>query len=267
MKNKYEEFYYDVDMQNYPIGVYWDLYDKSPLEALNKYEGNIFCPLCKLAPLTVVKGNERRYMKVIENNMNKHKENCSYRLNKATKKETEYFYSDLDKTDIQSRLVGCMNKMLKKRSSKDDEGMKNINTGTYRTGREDFLDIETIEKKKKYLPHKSLYSEEFDTENDVIKIYYGKCALYLHEYIPEGEIEVRKYYLKILNIKTRRVICDVSISTYVYRYLEEIFSVVPKEKEKAQIFYVCFAGYMGKNKYSYSCKLKDSRLIVIEKEK
>jgi len=46
------------------------------------------------------------------------------------------------------------------------------------------------------------------------------------------------------------------------------------DKKEAQKYYICFSGVMEKkpfktnnqlNKYSYSCILKDSRLIVIEK--
>lgn len=111
MKNKFDEFYFENDT-NYPANVYWDLYDKNHMEAIKKYDGHMFCPLCKLAPLTVVRGNQRRYFKVIESDMEKHVE-CSYRHKKATKKETHNFYKDLDTTDIRNRLVSCLNRMLK----------------------------------------------------------------------------------------------------------------------------------------------------------
>ena len=75
MKSKFEEFYYEDD-KNYPVDVYWNLYDKNHAEAIRKYEGHIFCPLCRLAPLTVAKGNERRYFKVVESDMDKHDALC-----------------------------------------------------------------------------------------------------------------------------------------------------------------------------------------------
>jgi len=112
MKNKYEEFYFENE-KNYPACVYWDLFDENSQEAIRKYEGHMYCPLCNLAPLTVAKGKERRYFKVIEADMDKHDQDCSYRLEKASKKETEKFYEDLDSADIENRLVSCMNKMLK----------------------------------------------------------------------------------------------------------------------------------------------------------
>lgn len=68
MKNKFEEFYFEND-RNYPADVYWNLYDKNHQEAIKKYEGHMFCPLCKLAPLTVVKGEQRRYFKVVQSDM------------------------------------------------------------------------------------------------------------------------------------------------------------------------------------------------------
>ena len=89
MKSKFEEFYYEDD-KNYPVDVYWDLYDKNHAEAIRKYEGHIFCPLCRLAPLTVAKGNERRYFKVVESDMDKHDIDCSYRRKKAGKDNIYY---------------------------------------------------------------------------------------------------------------------------------------------------------------------------------
>jgi len=74
----------------------------------------MFCPLCHLAPLTVAKGNQRRYFKVIEADMEKHDSECSYRRKKGSKRDTEFFYKDLDRADIRNRLVSCMNRMLKK---------------------------------------------------------------------------------------------------------------------------------------------------------
>jgi len=130
----------------------------------------------------------------------------------------------------------------------------------------EFLNITIEGNRKKYLPHKSLYSKTLDDEIDATKIYYGKCTLYLYKYIPEGDKEAKIYYLKILNSDTKKQICDISISPYVYKYLEDILAVIPIDKKYAQNYYLCFAGRMEKNKYSYNCRLKDSRLIELEKE-
>ena len=143
MKSKFEEFYYEDD-KNYPVDVYWNLYDKNHAEAIRKYEGHIFCPLCRLAPLTVAKGNERRYFKVVESDMDKHDIDCSYRRKKAGKRETEKFYKDLDTTDIRNRLVSCMNRMLKKLNSSSSVGkVRAIERGKKALG---FFDIETAKK-------------------------------------------------------------------------------------------------------------------------
>ena len=115
MKNKYEEFYLKND-KNYPISVYWDLYDKDSNKAIEKYEGHIFCPSCHAAPLTVAKGNMRRYFKVAASNMDMHDEHCPYRLEQANKKGTNGFYKDLAQRDINNLLVRCMNMMFKSKS-------------------------------------------------------------------------------------------------------------------------------------------------------
>lgn len=137
MKNKFEEFYFEND-RNYPADVYWDLYDKNHQEAIRKYEGHMFCPLCRLAPLTVAKGEQRRYFKVVQ--------------------------SDMEKQD------------------------------------------------------------------------------------------------------TKKQICDITISRYVYNYLKEDLDKIPEEKSEAENYYLCFSGIMEKGKYSYKCKLADSRMLILEKE-
>lgn len=110
MKKKYDEFYFENDT-NYSASVYWDLYDKDYKKAISKYDGHMFCPVCKLAPLTVARGNQRRYFKVIESDKEKHDIDCPYRHEVASRKETGKFYEDLDTTDISNRLTSCLNRM------------------------------------------------------------------------------------------------------------------------------------------------------------
>lgn len=264
MKNKFEEFYYEIDKQNYPISVYWNLYDKNHQEAIAKYDNHIFCPLCHTAPLSVSRGSERRYFRVIESNMDKHDIDCSYRAQKAGKRETNNFYKDLDNTDIRNRLVSCMNRMLKKiTKSNKVEAQKTNGKNEYKR---DFLSFTTDTNKKKYLPHKNFTIGNLEEDLDVQKIYYGQCSLYIVKFIPKGEKEIKKYYLKVLNKETKKQICDIAISPYIYEYLKKDFVDIPMDKNEALDYYLCFSGILEKGKITYSCKLLDSRLIVIEKE-
>ncbi len=227
MKNKFEEFYFEND-RNYPVDVYWNLYDKNHQEAIRKYEGHMFCPLCRLVPLTVAKGEQRRYFKVIPSDMKKHDSTCSYRREKASKRDVKKFYRDLDTTDIRNRLISCMNRMLKKSDSPTSGNV--INTGKTARNRTDFLDFTTEKEETKYLPHKNLNSNTLENDIDVQKIYYGRCALYIVKYIPAGEDEIKMYYLKVLNQDTKKQICDISISRYVYNYLKTDLDRIPEEK-------------------------------------
>ena len=263
MKYKFEEFYFEND-KTYSSEVYWNLYDKDHKAAIKKYEGHIFCPLCRLAPLTVAKGNLRRYFKVIESDIEKHDSKCSYRRKKGTKKETEWFYRDLDTTDIRNRLISCMNIMLKKTKSVTGG---NGNTGNKKSEyTNNFLNFTTNGGEIKHLPHKNFNAKTLEDDMDVQKVYYGKCALYIKKYILHEKNEIKKYYLKVLHQDTKKQICDISISPYVYKYLESDFKLITEEKDKAENFYLCFSGILEKGEYSYKCKLQDSRLIVIEKE-
>ena len=260
---KYEEFYYEND-KNYPVSEYWELYDANHQAAIKKYHGHMFCPLCRLAPLTVANGMQLRYMKVVESDMDKHDEDCSYRRKKANKKDNEYFYSDLEKTDIINRLRSCMNRMLKKSIKKTKPS--EIKPKDKKQTRKSFLDFETESGEIKYLPHRSLYSHKLEESLDIQTIYYGECLLYIYKYMPNGK-DIKMYYLKILNKKTKKQICDISITTMVYDYLVKTLKDVkniPTEKDKAKKYYVCFSGEMRKEKNMLNCKLYDSRLLVLE---
>lgn len=265
MKNKFEEFFYNVDKKIYLKTAYWDLYDRNYQEAISKYEGHMFCPLCEQAPITVAKGAQRRYLKVDRTDMHKHNANCSYRLQVGNKKETSEFYKDLDKTDIKNRLRSCMNKMLKNVRETNLEGRK-ITNGKKNT-QEEFLNFTTNSRNmKKHLPHKNFTFGILNDDLDIQKIFYGKSSLYIHQYIPDGEIEVKVYYLKVLEQKSKKQIFDIAISKYIYEYLKTDFDEIPRCKEKAKNYHLCYSGIMQKSKYSYKSKLIDSRLIIIEKD-
>lgn len=263
MNNKFEEFYFEND-RNHPADDYWNLYDKNHQEAISKYEGHMFCPLCRLAPLTVAKGEQRRYFKVAPLDMEKHDSECSYRKKKGSKRDTEKFYKDLDRTDIRNRLISCMNRMLKKWIN--PTGVNTKNKVGVREHNKRFLEFTTENMEIKYLPHKNLNSKTLEDDIDVQKIYYGRCALYIFKYIPDGELEIKMYYLKVLNKDTKKQICDIAISRHIYEYLKADLDMIPEEKSKAENYYLCFCGIMEKGKYSYKCKLVDSRMLVLEKE-
>lgn len=264
MKNKYEDFYYSVNDLTYPTNVYWNLYNRNKKDAIKKYNGYMFCPLCHSARLTVASGNIRQYFKVVEADMNRHDDGCAYRLDEASKKETEEFYKDLDKSDIENRLVSCMNRMLK---SKYETSHKYFPSGGDEKNDESDFFVIKEGVKKKYLPHKNLNTGEFDNNISAMKIYYGTCLLYLYRYPQDKNSEAKIYYLKILNPNTKNQICDISISLNVYKYLKNILATITKEKDNAQYYHICFSGKMMKQNNSYLCHLMDSRLIVLEKAK
>ena len=192
MKKKYDEFYFENDT-NYSASVYWDLYDKDYKKAISKYDGHMFCPVCKLAPLTVARGNQRRYFKVIESDKEKHDIDCPYRHEVASRKETGKFYEDLDTTDISNRLTSCLNRMLKT-VSKSTNGNGSQMRGVKKS-KNNFFNFKGNSGEKKYLPHKNFNSGNLEEDMDIQKIYYGKCALYIYKYIQESDI--KKYYLKV----------------------------------------------------------------------
>lgn len=271
MRNKkFDEFYFEND-KNYPDSVYWDSFDLDRKAAEEKYDNHMFCPLCHIAPITVAKGAERRYLKVDKTDMSKHNPECSYKLDEANKTETKEFYSDLDTADIRNRLISCMNRMLKKQS-RILLGIDGKNACTKKESNIEFFNFKTKKQKKKYLPHKNLLVKFNDDDLDVQKIFYGECDVSIRVFKVEDEI--KRYYLKIMPIGKKYKICDVSITPYVHKYLTELLKDIPEEDAGVQKCYICFSGLMekktftskdGSSGYSYSCILKDSRLITIEK--
>ena len=76
------------------------------------------CPLCFMAPLTVVKGRKLKYFRVNQSDVSKHLKNCLYLLDEATKSEVTKFYESVTDEDIKNRLTICMNKILKQKIKK-----------------------------------------------------------------------------------------------------------------------------------------------------
>lgn len=196
--------------------------------------------------------------------LEKHDIDCPYRHKMASKKETNNFYKDLDTTDIRNRLISCLNRMLKKVfNNMDGNGL--LVRGEKKS-KNNFFDFNGNGGERKYLPHKNFNSGNLKEDMDIQKIYYGKCALYIYKYIPKGGADIKMYYLKILSRNSKKQICEISISPYVYNYLSNELTDIPEERDEALNYYLCFSGILEKNKYSYKCKLKDSRLLVLEKK-
>ena len=261
-KKKYNEFYFMEDGKIHPDSDYWDLYNKDKNEAMKKLEGKMNCPLCFMAPLTVAKGRKLKYFKVNQSDVSKHLKNCPYLLDEATKSEVKEFYESAIDEDIKNRLTICMNKMLKKKI----EETKN-NELTVKEDNNEFkaFIIENRKRKRKYLPTISLYSQDIREELDKLKIYYGKCKVYYNyrTYIDENDKnkEIKRYYLQILNNKTNKLICSLSVSSTVFGYLE---ISLPDKRENSKLHYLrFFAEFYIKEEY-LNAILKDSRMILFE---
>lgn len=259
MKKKYNEFYFNDDEIIYPDSEYWDAYENNKISAIKKYDGKMYCPMCLKAPLTIANGIERKYFKVVNSDMGKHDEGCAYLLEKATKKEINQFYGEVDKDDIKNRLTLCMNKMLKK--SIHNTEMNNMIESLNKDSCSDMFVIENSKKEKKYLPNINLYSRSMKENISILKIYYGQCKIYVTSFSEKESKEVKRYYLNILNRNTLFKICSVSLSPTVYKYIGINFS---DTKENAKEYFLCFVAEMNlKNNY-LNCSIGDSRRTLFE---
>ncbi len=258
--NKYYEFYFDSDDVIELSELYWEQYEHDKKETIKKYHNHIFCPICRKAPLSIAAGKKLQYFKVSPNNMNKHDIECPNLLEEATNNEIEEYFNDLSKEDISQKLVSCLNRMIKK-------GVYTYSGINNSDGDEDnkygsFI-INSKEKNKKYISNISLYSKHINENIDMIKIYYGECLLYKTD---SKKYPNKKrnygYLLHVINIKNKKQICSISISSNVREFIDKEFK---NKKEFAEKYYVCFVGKLENNNGFLNCKLEDSRMILIEK--
>lgn len=262
-KQKYDEFYFKGD-KNYSSEVYWELYNKDKIKAIEKYDGNIFCPICKKAPLTIVNGNKRKYFKVSSSDMDKHEIDCSYRHIQANSREIELFYKDLDNSKIRSRLVSCMNLMLKKIKLGECVDNSEKEKNKHFMGNE-FLTIKTKEGKYKRLPEKNILQKFKEEDFGIQKIFYGKCMI--EKKIINTKSESRFCKLKLIN-ENRKAICNIDISNVAFSYMENKIEELKNDGE----YYICFSSCISQNYFVIDsrqipykeCKIYDSRLIIIE---
>ncbi|MDP8161873.1 hypothetical protein QJU89_00105 [Pasteurella skyensis] len=251
---KYDEFYYCVDNTVYPCSCYWDLYEKDSQEATRIYESKMYCPICKQAPIIVAKGKIRKYMRV--KNVDAHHSDCIYFLEEASKKETQIYYDDLDKSDISNKLKYLLNKMLKSQLAGKNISTKVSNPSSNRENIDITITTNNY-KKKKYLPHISLYSRNIRENLNIVKMYYGKVKIYCKKW-ENGGISI---YILTLNNKQ---ICAISANKNVYKHLDIIF---PEKKENAETYYVTFACEMYEKGAYLNGILIDSRMAIFEKVK
>lgn len=261
-KKKYNGFYFIEDGKIHPDSDYWDLYNKNKNEAIKKFDGKMNCDLCFMAPLTVAKGRKLKYFRVKQSDVSKHLKNCPYLLDEATKNEVKEFYKNATNEDIVNRLTVCMNKMLKK---KIKETKKNELTIKEDNNEFEAFIIKNRERKKKYLPTISLYSQHIREELDKLKIYYGKCKVYYNYRTcidkNDKNKEIKRYYLQILNSKTNKLICSLSVSSTVFGYLE---ISLPDKRKNSKLYYLCFFAEFDIKEGYLNAVLKDSRMILFE---
>lgn len=257
---KFDEFYFVGDNSVHQDYEYWDVYNIDRQGAIEKFDGKMFCPLCKKAPLTIARGEMRKYFKVVKRDMDKHDPNCSYMLKVATKRETKEFFDNLSKSDIKNRLTSCINLFLKKEKNKATANNSHPKAPHINV---DIFSFKTKSKRKKYLSHISLNSKRIRDKMDIIKIYYGKCLIWSTKSPYKNSNNVYGCLLHILNGKTKKYICSISMSGNVKEYLGIDFK---DSKEFAEHYYVSFAAEMKESKEGFlNCKVRDSRLIALEK--
>lgn len=180
----FEEFYFKPVAKIVPLYVL-ENYAKTHSGKYEKYEGNIFCPECKLPQLTLVQNyageshHLRKYPKQL------HDEDCSYNYEHASKKAAIKFFESLSKSQIEEKLYG-MQLWLEKQSRKASVQTEN---STSKKTRDSNPFLFTISEKGqptktyKTLRRKSLNNNLSDVILGELYIFYGKVKL---------ETEVRK---------------------------------------------------------------------------
>ncbi len=163
-----------------------------------KYRGNIYCPECHMAKLTV--RGQKKKKNLIEIKGTEHSEDCSYRLKKATPKQSRFIYNESE--EINKVFNGIFTTMFKNESAVIPGG------GIFEVP----VSVNNDKKKKVLVP--LTHVEKISSDNcNQEQFFYGKVRTEISK-LPNGN-----YLMKILAPKSSFQYFTIEISAKTYKYI------------------------------------------------
>ena len=149
---------------------FWREFDENSYLARDKYENNIYCPLCKKTKLTWADGVKFRYFKAFTNHVD-----CDYQVEEANRHELDMIRKQLSDQDIACKLNTCINRIFRRTKEKDHDNV--VLSKPNENKEENNALTVLIGKEIKHIPTRTWERIQIEDEN-VNKIYVGKCKSY-----------------------------------------------------------------------------------------
>lgn len=226
-----------------------------------KYKGHIFCPYCKVAPLTVVHTNGFLYFRGFPRE--EHGDGCFYTLKEIVIKDVKKISGDIEKQAI-SQLDMLLRSMFVDNQKTDDTKNDDFGQNT-----RDIPVVRQQQTMQKRLPQCRigdlpirLAANEPPQE---ISIYYGRtyCNV-VDDKNPYNGVDIKMLIIK--DTTTKKTVMGLSMSLAVWSHFTTSTQALLQETQ--QPIYIAFLGVFTSSQgkrlgLSYTCYLKNSTHLQV----
>lgn len=230
-------------------------------EFIRKYDGHIFCPLCKIPQLTLVSGSKSGSYFLRGYRGQKHSEDCEFGFEDVSTKAFETFIADKNSKEyVNHKLRKLIDKMLRQKNVEEKVHLVKVHNNIITTQK--ILSIDKERTDIRLLPTKSITAPFQEDDYDCYKLFYGRCNIIINKISNDGK---PYYILKAYRPKDRQVVCKLSMSEDVGGYFTRNYSL------KIGSFYnnvcIAFASKLKQDKYNIKKgSIIHSRFCIIDKE-
>lgn len=230
-------------------------------EFIRKYDGHIFCPLCKIPQLTLVSGSKFGNYFLRGYRGQKHSEDCEFGFEDVSTKAFETFIADKNSQEhVNNKLRKLIDKMLKQKNVEEKVHLVKVHNNVITTQK--ILSIDKERTDIRLLPTKSITAPFQEDDYDCYKLFYGRCNIIVYKNIKDGK---PYYILTAHRPKDRQVVCKLSMSEDVGGYF------IRNNSLKIGTFYnnacIAFASRFKKDEGNVNKgSIRHSRLCIIDRE-
>lgn len=231
---------------------FWREFDENSYLARDKYENNIYCPLCKKAKLTWADGAKLRYFKAFTNHVD-----CDYQFEEANRHELDMIKKQLSDQDIACKLNACINRIFRGGDEKNHDDV--VQNKLSESKKENNALTVLIEKENKHIPTRTWERIKIEDEN-VNKIYAGKCKSYWQR-VGEKKERINIY---IYSCNNEKYIGKIIITKNVEKYLTKELSLISQDKGCKSSVIISLWAAPQKSSVGYDFILTKSTFIKVK---
>lgn len=271
MARKFKKFYFEKDEKIHYLYEIMDAIKKDRTKALEYYEGNIFCPVCRMAPLSI--NSEHEYLYVSPNHQQDHDEECPMRVEYLGRRELLTLYDKLTDEELEQKMNAAINKGIRL-----SLGNNNINNNVHGNNTADDDEVNEVNYggRIRRILDRSIYSNKIYFNLGLSTLYYGLCYIE-QEHIKAGNSDDEKisksdgdvikeknkaknekdkesyWILHILNKNDREPLLSIKLTKIVKGYFKYDFS------DPDKLYNVAFVLELYRKNDSYTGSLRNSR--------